>query len=250
MKNALLKTMLVVFIQMQHVLAFPPANPNVDPYYGNSTFEIKSQGANFITVAIDGDFFNEPVKKFAVNNMAPGNHYVEVFTDKVHHSGYYATTQRVKLYAGYVYIKPASLVHGVIDNFGRFYVKSVQALQMYEPVYYQPIYPDYPPYQQQQQPVCNAQQQVNTTSFNAWLQTIHDQWFDDTKLNVARQAVQSGWFTSEQIATMMREFSFEDSKLELAKTAYSHVVDKQNYFVVYDEFWFSSSVDELIRFIH
>ncbi|MBK9457662.1 MAG: hypothetical protein IPO24_19825 [Bacteroidetes bacterium] len=71
---------------------FLPANPNVDPYYGNSTFEIKSQGANYITVAIDGDFFNEPVKKFAVNNMAPGNHYVEVFTDKSY-SGYYATTQ-------------------------------------------------------------------------------------------------------------------------------------------------------------
>jgi len=48
----------------------------------------------------------------------------------------------------------------------------------------------------------------------------------------------------------MQTFSFEDSKLSLAKMAYSRVIDQSNYFVVYDEFWFSSSVDELIAYIN
>ncbi len=91
---------------------------------------------------------------------------------------------------------------------------------------------------------------MNATSFNLLIQTIHNQWFDDTKLNVAKQAVQTNWFTSAQVATMMREFSFEESKLALAKMAYARVIDQPNYFVVYDEFWFSSSVDELIAYIH
>jgi hypothetical protein len=246
MKNGLLKLLLVLLVQMQSSFAFPPNNPN----YGNSSFEIKSQGANFITVSIDGDFFNEPVKKFAVNNIAPGNHYVEIFTDRVQHSGYYSNTQRVRIYSGYVYVKPASQVLGVIDNYGRFFIKSVKPLAVYHPDYYEPYYPEYPQYHEPAPPVCNIPVGMPEASFNQLLQTIHNQWFDDTRLNVAKQAVQNSWFTSEQIARMMREFSFEDSKLELAKFAYNRVVDKPNYFVVYDEFWFSSSVDELIRYIH
>jgi len=250
MKNVLLKTMLVVFIQMQNVLAFPPTNPNVNPYYGNSTFEIKSQGANYITVAIDGDYFRDPVKRFAVNNITAGNHYVEIFTERAQHSGYYTSTQSIRIYAGYVYIKSASMGNGVVDNQGRFFVKSVQALAVYQPNYYEPYYPTYPQYEQQQIPVCNMPMGMSGSSFNLLLQTINNQWFDDTKLSVAKQAAQNNWFTTAQVARIMQTFSFEDSKLSLAKMAYSRVIDQSNYFVVYDEFWFSSSVDELIAYIN
>jgi hypothetical protein len=40
-------------------------------------------------------------------------------------------------------------------------------------------------------------------------------------------------------------FSFEASKLEIAKYAWHHVVDKGNYFTINDAFTFDSSVDEL-----
>lgn len=250
MKNGLLKTIIVVLIQMQCVLAYPPTNPNVNPYYGNSTFEIKSQGSNFITVSIDGDYFREPVKRFVVGNVAAGNHYVEIFTDRAQHSGYYTTTQTVRVYAGYVYINPASLVNGIVDNQGRFYVKSVQALGVYQPDYYEPYYPTYPQYNQPPAVVCNAPMGMNESSFNALLRTIDNQWFDDTKLKVAKQALQNNWFTSAQIAQILKQFSFEDSKLSFAKQAYARVIDKPNYFMVYDEFWFSSSVNELIDYIH
>ncbi|MBK7443606.1 MAG: DUF4476 domain-containing protein [Bacteroidetes bacterium] len=250
MKNGLLKTMFVLLLQMQNVFAAPPHYQNVYPNYGNSTFEIKSQGANYITVSIDGDFFNEPVKKFAVSNMSPGNHFVEIYTDRMQHSGYYTTTQKVRIYSGYVYIKPASLVHGVIDNFGRFFIKSVQDIAIYDNQYYEPYYPDYQQYNQPVTPVCAVTTAMPQPVFDQLLQTLKNQWFDDTRLNVAKQAMANNWFTAEQVARLMREFSFESSKLELAKYAYAHVVDKPNYFVVYDEFWFSSSVDELINYIH
>ena len=43
--------------------------------------------------------------------------------------------------------------------------------------------------------------------------------------------------------------SFEDTRLELAKAAYYKTVDTENYFIVNKEFWFSSSVDELSRYL-
>jgi hypothetical protein len=55
--------------------------------------------------------------------------------------------------------------------------------------------------------------------------------------------------TSAQITDIMRLFSFESSRLEIAKFAYNYVVDPQRYFMVNNAFSFSSSVDDLNRFI-
>ena len=44
-------------------------------------------------------------------------------------------------------------------------------------------------------------------------------------------------------------FSFENNRLEIAKLAFRKTVDKQNYFMLNEALTFSSSKDELARFI-
>ena len=44
-------------------------------------------------------------------------------------------------------------------------------------------------------------------------------------------------------------FVFESNKLEVAKSAYRKTVDKQNYYQLNDALTFSSSKEELARFI-
>ncbi|MCB0819872.1 MAG: DUF4476 domain-containing protein, partial [Bacteroidetes bacterium] len=46
------------------------------------------------------------------------------------------------------------------------------------------------------------------------------------------------------------QMTFEDSKVEIARHGYSRVVDPQNYFTVNSAFTFSSSVDELNRYLY
>ena len=52
-----------------------------------------------------------------------------------------------------------------------------------------------------------------------------------------------------QVKELMSLFTFENNKLELAKYAYRKTVDQKSYFQVMDALTFSSSKDELARFI-
>ena len=248
MKNVLPKLMFVMLFNLQSVFAYPP---HVYDYnlYNASTFEIKLTGTGFMTVSMDGEYFENPVKKFSLNNIPAGNHHIEIFTEKIQHSGYYTNTQRVRIYSGNVYIKPSSLISAVVDNFGRFYIKNVQQLMTYNEPYYEP----YDPYCQQ--PVhqyenyYNAPIVMQEPAFKQLLDVIEDQWYDETKLQVVQQALQSNWFTSAQVARLMKTMWYEDTKLELAKNAYPKVLDKSDYYLVNKEFWYSSSVESLSNYI-
>ncbi len=81
------------------------------------------------------------------------------------------------------------------------------------------------------------------------LSTIGEQGFDETKLSTAKQVANSNCLSSTQVATIMNEFGFEATKLDFAKFAYAHVSDRGNYFKVNKAFGFSSSVDELNKYI-
>jgi hypothetical protein len=73
--------------------------------------------------------------------------------------------------------------------------------------------------------------------------------FDATKLIIVKQSLRDNYFTTEQIAILMSDFSFDSHKLALAKKAYEKVVDKGNYFMVNEQFAFSSSVENLNNYL-
>ena len=65
----------------------------------------------------------------------------------------------------------------------------------------------------------------------------------------ATQIINTNYLTSEQVKEMLQLFSLENNKLSLAELAYDRTVDKRSYFVVNDVFSYSSSKDELARYI-
>jgi hypothetical protein len=73
--------------------------------------------------------------------------------------------------------------------------------------------------------------------------------FETSKLQVAKQALSHNEFTSAQVADLMTSFSFESTRLDFAKMAYSKVVDKKNYHVVNNSFSYSSSIQELTQYM-
>jgi hypothetical protein len=74
--------------------------------------------------------------------------------------------------------------------------------------------------------------------------------FDSDKLMIAKQAIHSQGVYADQVLRIMREFSFESSRLEFAQFAYNQCLDPENYYLVNDGFQFSSSVRELNDFIY
>ncbi len=90
---------------------------------------------------------------------------------------------------------------------------------------------------------------MDNRTFNDAVKTISKASFDVDKLNIAKTIVNANCLTTDQIATILKLFSFEDNKLELAKWAYPNCLDKQQYFNIINLLSFSSSKNELSRFL-
>lgn len=73
--------------------------------------------------------------------------------------------------------------------------------------------------------------------------------FEDTKSSTFKQIVSNKCVTTRQVKEMLGLFSFEDTKLSMAKYAYSYVADPSNYYTINDIFSFDSSKDELSNYV-
>lgn len=78
---------------------------------------------------------------------------------------------------------------------------------------------------------------------------VKAQTFDNERMNVAMTSIRGKMLTAVQIAELAELFSFDSSRLAFLKAAYSECYDPQNYYVVYKVLDFSSSKDELTRFL-
>jgi len=81
------------------------------------------------------------------------------------------------------------------------------------------------------------------------ISTIQRETFENTQLTVAKQITASNILCAAQIAQICNLFAFESTKLDFAKYAYPYCSDKNNYFLINDVFTFSSSKEELNKFI-
>jgi len=91
---------------------------------------------------------------------------------------------------------------------------------------------------------------VTREEFSDMLQSIKKETFNSTKLTITKNILRSRpCFLTPQVRDIVNEFSFESGKLEIAKFAWDYTLDKENYYRVADAFSFSSSKEELIKFI-
>ncbi len=85
--------------------------------------------------------------------------------------------------------------------------------------------------------------------FGMLLSTVRNASFDSSKMDIAKSALVYNRFFARQVLELVRLYSFDSSKLEIAKYAYSRTLDKGNYFMVNSAFTFSSTSEDLNRFI-
>lgn len=90
---------------------------------------------------------------------------------------------------------------------------------------------------------------VETSSFEDIKRSIASKDFEDSKLTLAKQVLQSNCLLASQVHDIMELFDFEESRLTFAKLAYGHTFDQGNFYKVNDAFDFESSIDELNGYI-
>ena len=95
-------------------------------------------------------------------------------------------------------------------------------------------------------PVC----EVTAAEMNEIKELVRSASFKDSMEKQAKMMVKSKQcFRSDQIVDLLSVFSYDDSKLMVAKFAYDYCIDRQNYYRVVNSFSFKSYQDDLTKFI-
>lgn len=89
----------------------------------------------------------------------------------------------------------------------------------------------------------------SSADFTSMKNSISSKPFEDSKVQIAKQIIGSNCVSSAQVRDLMNLFSYEESKLDIAKFAFSRCTDPNNYYKVNDAFTYSSSIDDLNNFI-
>lgn len=194
-------------------------------------------GAAF-DLTVNNRSFRQQASSYTIPDLHPGKHFIEVVRfDRFFNGLYFVMGAPRVVFSGYIQVPARKRLIAHIDHRNRFVVTEKINLR---PVRVQPgpVYPSAP------QVVILSPHAFG--SLKASLAAIR---FESSRLDLARQAVTTNNVTSAQVRELMELFSYESNRLKLAKMAYAHTVDPQNYFLVHRAFRFTSSSRELQRFI-
>jgi hypothetical protein len=217
----------------------------------DSALNLKMFDNGMFTVVLDEQPSYSPSRVFSVAGVQPGYHKLKVIrTFKKPHS-YYTFSQVV--YKGWINVPPRSAVYARIDCRSQLDVRV-------EPYFGQPSGGGYSNAGCQNENNYGFQQGCEGSGAHAYACMSHENFmqlkssmasrsFEDSRMEIAKQALAYNYFTSTQIVELTHLFTFESNKLEFTKLAYAKTIDKQNYFLVNDAFTFENSISALNEYI-
>ncbi|MBS1761123.1 MAG: DUF4476 domain-containing protein [Bacteroidetes bacterium] len=219
--------------------------------FNDSKLSVSYMGSDAIRITIDGRDYSGRNGNVLADNIQPGYHTVKIFKDN-RSGGWDIFGKRNErqdvLYSNSIYVQPRSFVDIMINRFGRAFIDQrnldnngnwIENNGNGNNDGYNNGYGNSYGYN-------NA---MNDRDFNNAKQTLKNEWFETTRLNLAKQIIDGNYFTTYQIKELMSLFTFEKNKLELAKYAYRKTTDLGNYYQVNDALTYSSSKTELSDYI-
>ncbi|MEO8149818.1 MAG: DUF4476 domain-containing protein [Bacteroidia bacterium] len=91
---------------------------------------------------------------------------------------------------------------------------------------------------------------VTPAEFDQIKSSINKESVSSVRITITKQILSAKkCFTCVQVKEIVNLMSFESGKVEIAKYAYDFTIDKENYYTVADAFSFSSSKEDLMKFI-
>ncbi|CAN5186000.1 hypothetical protein BH09BAC5_BH09BAC5_26800 [soil metagenome] len=90
---------------------------------------------------------------------------------------------------------------------------------------------------------------MSANEFSSAKKSVESKSFEEQKLKIAKQILNTNCMSTSQVKEIMAMFSFEDSKVDWAEFAYGKTTDPNNYYQLNDGFTFSGSVDKLNEYI-
>jgi Domain of unknown function (DUF4476) len=234
---------------------------------------VSAEGDAGIKVTVDGSRFNQQLDDNSVvfENLNPGYHAVKVYQVVAKRGGWFGrnkTDDYRLMYTGSVNIKPLFETSIVLNRFGKAYIdeqpirgRGNDDREKYDRDYDNHDYGDHNDrrngydhgYENADSRYNNNgnsySQLMNNDDFFAVKRMLEREGFDNTRLVIAKHIVDVNALTAIQVKEMARLFSFDNSKLDFVKYAYTKTIDKNNFVLVCDAFSFGSSKEQLIDYI-
>ena len=80
---------------------------------------------------------------------------------------------------------------------------------------------------------------IRNEDLKVFLTSLENASFGDAKVAMLEELVRSNWFTVEQVGMIVDKLAFGENKVEAILILYSHVVDKENAYRLYEFVTFS-----------
>lgn len=90
---------------------------------------------------------------------------------------------------------------------------------------------------------------MNDQLFKTFYDKMKKEPFKDDRLELLNAALATSDFTSAQCLRLTKLYSFDDDRMVIMKRMYPRIVDKEAFFTVIDVLTFSSSKDEMYKFL-
>ena len=196
-----------------------------------------------IRLVVDGKNYqgnNRQSADIVIDDLRAGYHSIKVYKAAGNRSIFNSNNMKL-LYNGNVYVRNGYHTDILINRFGKALVDERQIQRYDNDDDDDNNYNGYD-WNWNRQP-------MNERSFEQLKQSIRRESFDDTKLSIAKTATRDQAVSTAQVRELLGLFSFEQSKLDLAKYCYQYTTDYNNYYLVANSFSFSSSKNELLRYI-
>lgn len=210
---------------------------------GKLTISIAS-GKN-VSVYVDGRLQRVYDNEITVNSIRPGNHSIQVYrntnsnTNVNNRRNQNADRRGQLLHTSNVYVRPSYHVDVVINRFGKAMVDE-RSLSGANNGWGDDWDSDW------NRGYSGYNQAIADHEFNLLMQRIRSTWFG--RLASTKDAINENYFTTMQLRQIVQVFTAESEKLELAKLAYSKLIDRNNFRQIYDLFSYASQ-SALDRFV-
>jgi len=202
-------------------------------------------------VVFDNTSYSDPGNYAEFDQVSPGEHLLKIIK--------YDASMSAKgntIFEGNVKIPSGYDIYAVIDEYNSFYI--------YKKVKY---YNNRCDWSCQNRKSCGDKGEIKHNEsytekaddckykvmkdddFKSLKSDINNRNFESSNTTIIKSAAEKNFFSSDQVRELLNFFTFEDSKLDIAKSLYSRVCDKKNFFKVYSAFNFDSSVEELKNYI-
>lgn len=198
--------------------------------------------STILKVEIDGRKFSMKDNSLTLGYLSDGRHQVKIIREKK--SNGFRRHEEV-IYSSAVFLKRGFHLDITVNRFGKVMIDE-RRIDRDDDWYNEED--DY--YDSDNGGWSNADDKVmSAREFNDVKDQIRKEWFENNRMTSVKFIIDRNFFTTEQVKEMMLLFTFENNRLEVAKYAYCKTVDQRNFYKVNEMLTFSSSKEELARFL-